>query len=81
MGNKKPTKFKQARLKSGIKQHEVAYLSETSLRMVQTLEQGYRTIDKANISDVIRLAHTMKCKLQDILEDEEVVAKLNDMYK
>jgi hypothetical protein len=75
------TKFKQARINSNLKQHEVAYLSNNTLRMVETFEQGCRDINKANISSVVRLAYAMKCKLQDILEDEEVVKMLNDIYK
>ena len=74
-------KFKQARLKSGLKQHEVAYLSGSTLRMVETFEQGYRDINKANISSVVKLAYAMKCKLQDILEDQVVVEMLNEIYK
>lgn len=79
--NKKTTKFKEARLKSGLKQHEVAFLSSNTKRMIETLEQGYRNINKVNISSAVRLAYTMKCKLEDIVQDEEVCNMLKEIYK
>ena len=75
------TKFKKVHLKSGLSQEELAYHSETSLRMVQTLDQGSRNINKVNITDVVKLAYTLKCKFEDIIEDEEVVEMLREMYK
>ena len=75
------TKFKNIHLASGLTQEDLAYMSGTSLRMIQTLDQGSRNINKVNISDIVRLAYTMKCKLEDIIEDEEICEMLKEIYK
>lgn len=75
------TKFKKARIKAGLTQSELAELSGVPIRVVQSIEQGYRDIQKTNVTYIIMLCNTLKCKLEDILENEEVVEMLKKIYQ
>jgi transcriptional regulator with XRE-family HTH domain len=74
-------KIKNARIKAGLTQSELAELSKIPIRVIRSFEQGTRNINKTNVTYVIMLCYTLKCKLEDILEDEEVVKMLNEIYK
>lgn len=75
------TKFKKARLDSGLRQSELSTLSKVPIRVIQSIEQGYRDIQKTNVTYIIMLCNTLKCKLEDILEDDEICNMLKQIYK
>lgn len=53
-------------------QKQLAEESGVSIRMVQYYEQGVNDINKAEALTVYRLAHALWCKVEDLLELENV---------
>lgn len=55
------------RTSSGLTQRELAAASGVKLRSVQLYEQGQMDIDKASVSTVRALAHTLGCSIDDLI--------------
>ena len=64
------TKLKQIREERGITQRELSKKSGVNLRTIQNLEQGYKNINHASVSKVIKIAIALHCSIMDILETE-----------
>lgn len=64
------TKLKQIREERGITQRELSEKSGVNLRTIQNLEQGYKNINHASVSKVIKIAIALHCSIMDILEAE-----------
>lgn len=62
------TKLQEARKAKGISQSELARRAEMSLRTLQSLESGARSINKASVESVLRLAKVLECGIEDIIE-------------
>lgn len=60
--------LKDIRLKSGLSQSELAYLSEVSSRMIQYYEQGVKDINKAQAISLYKISKVLGCKIEDLLE-------------
>lgn len=60
--------LKKIRIKKGITQRELSERSGVSLRMVQLYEQRQNDINKAQVKVVLKLAKTLGCDIEDILE-------------
>lgn len=73
--NLEETKLQKIRVKRGLSQSELAEISGIPLRSLQEYEQQ-RTIDNAKLNTLCKLCIALNCKLEDILESKELIAKL-----
>lgn len=64
------TKLKKVREEQGITQKQLSEKSGVNLRTIQNLEQGYKNINHASVSKVIKIAIALHCSIMDILETE-----------
>ena len=60
--------LKRQRKSAGLTQHELAERSGVKLRMIQAYDQNYQDISKAEVGSIIRLAKTLSCRVEDLLE-------------
>ena len=70
------TKLQKIRVKRGLSQSGLAKKSGVSVRAIQMYEQQERLIDNAKLITICNLCVALNCKLVDILEDKETIAKL-----
>lgn len=71
----KDTKLQQARLKKGYSQKQLSVVSGVSLRAIQCYEQRDRSIDGARLDKLCDLSLALDCKIDDIIENEELIYK------
>lgn len=62
------TNLKRIRMLVGYSQSELAKESGVSLRQIQLLEQRQRDINKTQVESVVRLARTLGCNVEDLVE-------------
>ena len=62
------TNLKRIRTAYGCTQTELAQLSGVSLRSIQMYEQRNKDINKASVDTVYRLAKTLGCVMEDLIE-------------
>lgn len=62
------TNLKRIRTAYGCTQAELAERSEVSLRSIQMYEQRNKDINKASVETVYRLAKTLGCNVEDLIE-------------
>ena len=67
--NSRPTKLKLLRKASGLTQAQLAHLSETSLRSIQSYEQRYLDISKAETRTISNIAKVLGCTIEDLIQD------------
>ena len=60
------TTIKEARLKAGLKQEELAMKSGVKLSTLQKLECGASNINGATVETGLRLAHTLGVTVEDL---------------
>ena len=72
------TKLYKMRIKRGLSQNALADKSGVSVRTIRSFEQDENSIDKAQLQTLCKLSLSLDCKMQDILEDEEVIKMLDD---
>ena len=65
------TKLKTIREARGLSQNELARLSGVKIRSIQLYEQKVNDIDKAQAQTLYKLARTLGCSIEDILESPE----------
>lgn len=65
---KPETNLKIIRRASGMTQQELAERSQVDLRSIQMYEQRRNDINKAQVDTVYKLARTLGCKIEDLLE-------------
>ena len=70
-------KLKTARLKAGLSQAELSKLANLKIRTLQAYEQGYKNFDNAKLKTILKVAVACKCKLEDIIEDNEIIELYN----
>jgi transcriptional regulator with XRE-family HTH domain len=75
------TKIKAARVAAGMTQKEAAEACGISLGVWKHYEQGSRSFDGAGLKTIIRAAVVFKCKIEDLIEDEEAIGLLNEYTK
>ena len=63
------TNLKRIRVARGYSQKQLAEMSGVSLRAIQTYEQRQKDINKAQSDSLHRLAKTLDCKMEDLLEN------------
>ena len=63
------TNLKRIRLIYGCSQRELAEMSGVSLRSIQMYEQRNKDINKAQAESLNRLAKSLGCTMEDLLEE------------
>lgn len=66
--SKQGTNLKLLRKASGLSQRELAQQSGVSFRTIQQYEQRQKNINKAQAESLLRLAKTLNCRTEDLLE-------------
>lgn len=62
------TNLKKYREAAGLSQAELAKTSEVNIRSIQMFEQRVNDINKAQASTLLRLARSLFCEIEDIME-------------
>ncbi|MBO5070969.1 MAG: helix-turn-helix domain-containing protein [Roseburia sp.] len=62
------TNLKRIRMMVGLSQSELAELSGVSLRQIQLFEQRQRDINKTQVTNVLRLAGALGCRMEELVE-------------
>ena len=75
-GLKDETKLQKIRVRKGLSQSQLAKASGVAVRTIQHYERGVRDIDGAKLDTICKLCLALGCKIEDILENEETIAKL-----
>ena len=75
----KNDRLQELRKAAGMSQSQLAKAAGISLRMLQDYEQGARDINGAKLSTLLKLCIVLKCKLPEIITDEDT-AKLLEEY-
>lgn len=65
-----PARLQLQRKISGYSQRELSEKSGVSLRSIQQYEQRVKDINKASVSNLIALAKTLGCRVEDLVEYE-----------
>lgn len=60
--------LKKLREEASLSQNKLATLSGVSNRMIQYYEQGVRNINKAQAETLFKLAKTLNCSIEDLIE-------------
>lgn len=63
------TNLKRIRLIYGCSQRELAEMSGVNLRSIQMYEQRQKDINKAQSDSLYRLAKSLGCTMEDLLEE------------
>ena len=64
------TNLKRLREASGLSQAQLAKEAEVNLRSIQMYEQRKKDVNKAQAITIARIARTLGCSLEDLLERE-----------
>ena len=72
------TNLKSKRESIQLSQKELAERSGVNVRTLQFYEQGTRDIDGARLETLLDIAAALGCRIDDIVESEELKKKLND---
>ena len=75
---KSPTQLQILRKSIGYSQKELAEKSGVSLRMIQQYEQRAKDINKAAGTNLLSLAQTLGCRVEDLMEAE--IDKAADVF-
>lgn len=69
-------KLMNMRISAGLSRPQLAKLSGINLRTIEGYEQGRDNIDGAKLKTISKLCLALECKMEDILEDEELIEML-----
>lgn len=75
------TKLQEARVKRGISQGELADATGVPKKTIQGYEQKRLHIDSAKLNTLCDISLALNCKVEDILESEELIEKLRKTAK
>lgn len=62
------TNLRERRTKRGLSQSELSKLANVSYRTLQDYEQGAKNINKTAAITLYRIAKSLDCKIEDLLE-------------
>lgn len=79
--HKAKTKLKALRVASGRTQLEVAEKAGLNFRTYQYYEQGNKPIEGAKLEVLIKICLTLNCKLDEIIDDPELVEVITEYQK
>ncbi len=68
------TKLRKIRESRGLSQSELAKISGVAIRSIQLYEQKVNDIDKAQAQTLYKLARTLGCSIEDLLENPESIS-------
>ena len=69
----KMAKLQDIRTEKGLSQGQLAKQAEVNVRILQHYEQGFRDINGAKLSTLLKLCLALNCRLSDILDDPETL--------
>ena len=69
------TKLQTLRVKKKLTQKQLSIVSGVTQRMIQCYEQQTRPIEGAHLDTLCRLCLALDCKIEDILEDADLIEK------
>jgi transcriptional regulator with XRE-family HTH domain len=72
----KNEKLQQLRYGVGLSQSQLATAAELSPRTIQHFESGQRDINGARLSTLLKLCAALRCKLADLVSDDETLELL-----
>lgn len=64
------SKLSERRKMKGLTQQQLAEKSHVTVRSIRAYEQGSKKINKAQANTLYSLSKTLKCKMEDLLEEE-----------
>lgn len=79
--HKAKTKLKALRVASGLTQLEVAEKAGLNFRTYQYYEQGNKPIEGAKLEVLLKICLALKCKLDEIIDDPELVEVITEYQK
>lgn len=79
--DKAKTKLKALRVASGHTQLEVATKAGINVRVYQFYEQGNKPIEGAKMETLVKICLVLNCKLDEIIEDQNLVELLKEYEK
>lgn len=79
--DKASTKLKALRVASGLTQLEVATRSGLNFRTYQYYEQGNKPIEGAKLETLLKICLALNCKLEEIIDDPELVEVIEEYQK
>lgn len=79
--HKARTKLKALRVNSGLTQLEVATRAGLNLRTYQYYEQGNKPIEGAKLEVLLKICLALNCKLDEIIDDPELVEVIEEYQK
>lgn len=71
-------KLQELRKERMLSQKELSELSGVSARTIKALEQGYRDINKTSTTNLLRLAKTIGCSMEDLRKTEDTISDLDN---
>ena len=71
------TNLEKMRVMRNLSQKELSNLSGISLRRIQSYEQRTRNVDGSCLATLLNLCIALKCNIENIIEDESNLEKLN----
>lgn len=71
-------KLQEARKKAGLSQSQLAEKAGINVRTLQHYEQGSKVLDKARIDTILKVCLALKCRIRDIIENEEYIELLKE---
>lgn len=80
-GDKAMKKLQEHRLKKGYSQSELSAVSGVPVYLIQSYEQGARSIDRARLDTLCSLALALGVQLYEILESPALRAKMKTVSK
>lgn len=69
--------LKLLRVQAGLSQQQLADAAGIKKRVLQTYEQKERNINHGQLDTLCAICIALNCRLRDILEDEDLVEKLD----
>ena len=68
------TKLKQARIKAGLTQSQLAEATGLNLRTLQCYEQGNKKIEHAKLETILKICNVLNSDMADIMDDKALLA-------
>ena len=74
-GIDKGTKLRRLRVSRGFSQSELSAYSGVPIQTLRRYEQSAAPINNAKLKTLVALARALSCKIEDIIESEELLKK------
>lgn len=75
------SKLKEIRKAKALTQSDIAELIGVNTQTIRSYEQGWRNLNKAEFSILLKICNVLGCKLTDILDDEETLMEWEKYQK